>query len=91
MSFPIRSLAEAATQTPATVILFLKPHSPVSVFSLSLFDIASFFIFSLTLFVIGALSSFHFQQLAAMETVRRNLIPFFFLSFFVKLDSLFLG
>lgn len=81
MSFPIRSLAEAATQTPATVILFLKSHSPVSVFSLSLFDIASFFIFSLTLFVIGALSSFHFQQLGAMETVRRNPIPFFFLSF----------
>lgn len=89
ISFPMRSPAAAASQTPATVILFLKSHSPLSVFSLSLFDIASFFIFSLTLFVIGALSSFHFQQLAALETVRRNPKPFF--SFFSKLGWLFPG
>lgn len=48
----MRSLAEAAT----TVILFLKSHSAVFFLSLSLFTITSFFIFSLTLFVIGALS-----------------------------------
>lgn len=77
MSFPMRSLAEAATQTLTTVILFLKSHSPVPEFSPSLFEIASFFIFSLILFIIGALSSFHFQQLDTMETVHRNPIPFF--------------
>lgn len=54
--FPMRSLAEATTQTLATVILFLKSHPSVSFFSLSLFVIASFFIFSLILFVIMALS-----------------------------------
>lgn len=36
VSFPMRSLAKAATQTLATVILFLKPHSSVSFF-LSIF------------------------------------------------------
>lgn len=85
MSFPMRSLADAATQTPSTVILFLKSHSPVSILSLSLFGIASFFIFLLTLFVFGALSSFHFQQLDAMETVHRNPIPFFSFFFQIRL------
>lgn len=82
VSFPMRSPAEAATQTLTAVILFLKSRSSVSFFSLSLFVIASFFIFSLTLFVIGAPSSLHFPP-TAMETPHGNLI----LSFFLKVET----
>lgn len=83
MSFPMRSLAEAATQTLATVILFLKSHSPVSVFSPSLFDIASFFIFSLTLFVIGGSQFISFP--AAQYYGNGSQKPNTFSSFFFKL------
>lgn len=72
----MRSLAEAATQTPAAVI------SLSSFFSLSI--VASLFIFPLTLFVIGALSSLHFQRLDTMETVHRNPIAFSFFPSFLS-------
>lgn len=85
VSFPMRSAAEAATQTLTAVILFLKSRSSVSFFSLSLFVIASFFIFALTLFVIGAPSSLHFPP-TAMETPHRNPI----LSFFLKVETVLL-